>query len=1063
MRKRRMRKKATRAFCLLFFLLSISSQVCLASQIHLAGSEEAFMVQQQRLQITGTVTDALGDPVVGATVRVKEDGSGTVTDIDGNFSIGVSPNGQIEVSFIGMTSQIIVVRSQLHLNVVLKEDSEILDEVVVVGYGTQKKANLTGAVSSVSADALESRPITNLGQGLQGMIGNLNISTGNGSPGNGYGFNIRGTTSINSSGPLVLVDGVQMDPNMINPADVESVSVLKDAASASIYGARAAYGVVLITTKKGTSLKPQVTLSSNWSVHSPITDPKYMDSWTFANFHNLTNRNSGGGDYYDKDYMDHIYAYYTDPKHNLPVFIDPSNPNKYLYCGNTDWVKEVRKDNVLMQQYTLSVNGKSDVTSYYGSAGFMEQEGTLKHYDDFYRRFNMNLNVTSDVRKWLQLQLKTTYNHAYRDAPYGTNSNDLNAAFNTPDLRPFMPVYHPDGNYSGQGSWTNQVAMQSISGSRKHKENDLWLTGGMKLTPMKGLELKMDYTFNMYSINKKYHGKEILEHTANPNIVTVFPHTTPSSVEYTNDDNYYHAFNAYGDYTRSFGKHGIKLLAGYNYETKDYRWFNAKRQNLISNDLPALGQAYGEKYNGSGERSWATMGYFARINYNYDDRYLLELNGRYDGSSKFPEDDRFAFFPSVSAAWRISNEKFFEPAKKVFDDLKVRISYGSLGNQSVGGDYPYISTMNTNGEMGYIVDGKTIASVSPGGIVSPYLTWETVTQVDFGIDWTMLNNRLYGTFDWYRRNTLDMVTGGTPLPAVLGTGTPQSNTADLKTVGWELNIGWRDKIGKDFSYDVNFVLSDYKSEITKFNNPQRLLSTHYKGKKWGEIWGFVTEGLFQSEEEIRQHVNQSEIYGGAWYPGDVKYKNLDGDDKISWGRNTVDDPGDRKIIGNSEPRYSYGLSGGMRWRDIDFDFFLQGIGKRDAVLGGYQFWGFGNEWHVPYRHALNSWTEKNPNAYFPRSTYDNVTGNREIQSRYLQDASYLRLKSVTIGYTLPKSLLQKLQIEKLRFYITGQNLLTFDHLFDVYDPEIVKYDPEKPSEGIYPLTKSVSFGLSITL
>ena len=619
-----------------------------------------------------------------------------------------------------------------------------------------------------------------------------------------------------------------------------------------------------------------------------------------------------------------------------------------------------------------------------------------------------------------------------------------------------MPVYHPDGNFSGQGSWTNMVATQAISGERKNKENDLWLTGGLKITPLKDWTINVDYTYNMYILSKKQHGKEILEHTANPDIVTVFPHTTPSRVKFTTDDNYYQTFNAYTDYSKSLGKHNIKLLLGYNYETKSYRWFNAERENLISNDLAGLGQAYGEKYNGSGQHSWATMGYFARINYNYDERYLLELNGRYDGSSKFPKDKRFVFFPSVSAAWRISSEAFFEPAKKIVDELKIRASYGSLGNQSVGGDYPYIATMGTNGEMGYLVDGKKIASVSPGGIVSPYLTWETVRQIDLGLDWALLNSRLYGTFDWYMRKTLDMVTNGTPLPAVLGTGAPQANTADLKTTGWELSMGWRDRVNKDFSYDVSFVLSDYQAEITKFNNPQNLLSTHYVGKKWGEIWGLVTEGLFQSAEEVSAHADQSEIYGGGWYPGDVKYKDLNGDGKINKGKNTLDDPGDQKIIGNSEPRYSYGIKGGLQWRDFDFDVFFQGIGKKDVVLGGNQFWGFGNEWHVPFKHALDSWTEDNRNAYFPRSTYDNVTGNRETQTRYLQNAAYLRLKSITLGYSLPKALLAKWKIDHVRFYVSGQNLLTFDHLFDIYDPETV-------SLSTYPLTKSVSFGLNITL
>ena len=654
MKKIRVIEKIAQSSGLAVLLMSTGLPPCLATKNATLASDKVNIVWQD-ISIKGKVVDKSGESLPGAAIRILGKEQGAVTDFDGQFTITANKGDKLEISFIGYITKTVVANNSNELVIVLEEDSKTLDEVVVVGYGTQKKVNLTGAVASVSSDALESRPITNLSQGLQGMIGNLNISASNGSPGKGYGFNVRGTTSINSAGPLVLVDGVQMDPNLVNPADVESVSVLKDAASASIYGTQAAYGVVLITTKKGKDQRAKISLSGNWSSNSPTRIPEYMDSWTFANFHNMTNRNSGGGDYYDRNYMEHIYAYYTDPKHNLPVFIDPSNPNKYLYCGNTDWIEETRKKHTLTQQYTLSINGGTGKTSYYGSLGFMDQEGQLKHYDDNYRRVNASLNVNTEIRKWLQIGMKINYNNTKHDTPFGTNSNDMEAAFYGADLRPFMPVYHPDGNYSGQGSWTNMVATQAISGSRVHKENDLWLTGSIKINPLKGWNIHADYTYNMYIRHKKYHGKEIVEHYANPEVTTIFPHITPSSVKFTSDDDYYQVFNAYTDYEHNFGKHGIKLLAGYNYERKDYRWFDAERQNLISQDIASLGMAYGEKYNGSGEHAWATMGYFARLNYNYDDRYLLELNGRYDGSSKFPKDNRFAFFPSFSAAWRISN------------------------------------------------------------------------------------------------------------------------------------------------------------------------------------------------------------------------------------------------------------------------------------------------------------------------------------------------------------------------------------------------------------------------
>lgn len=1005
---------------------------------------------------TGKVKDTSGEYLPGVTVQNKTIGKASVSDIDGNFSLQGAKGDKVVFSIIGFSPKTITLGADSKLEITLSESSASLSEVVVVGYGTQKKENLTGAVSGVTAQELEDRPITNLSQGLQGLIGNLNISASDGTPGKGFGFNVRGTTSVNSSGPLVLVDGVQMDPNMINPADVESVSVLKDAASASIYGTQAAYGVVLITTKKGKEQKPKLTLSANLSWNRPTKIPEYMDSWTFANFHNLTNCNSGGGDYYDQTQMDHIYAYYTDPIHNLPVYIDPSNPDKYLYCGNTDWIAETRKTTTLTQQYNLSISGGTGKTTYYGSVGFMDQEGQLKHYDDKYQRFNASLNVNSQVLSWLNVGMKANYNYANRDTPYGSNSNDMGSSYYGADLRPFMPVYHPDGNYSGQGSWTNMVATQALSGSRVHKENDLWLTGIIKIVPLKNWNINLDYTRNIYSINKKYHGKEIIEHYANPDVTTIFPHITPSTVKYTNDNNYYDAVNIFTDYTRDFGAHNVKVLLGYNYEHHSWQWFDAERQNLISPDVASLGMAYGEKYNGSGTHANASEGFFGRINYNYDNRYLLELNGRYDGSSKFPKKKRYAFFPSFSLGWRVSGEKFWEPVIPYVNELKFRGSYGKLGNQSVGGDYPYIATMGANGEMGYLIDGKKIASVGTPGLVSPFLTWETVKQFDFGVDFGALNNRLFGSFDWYRRITKDMVTNGVPLPAVLGTGAPQANTADLRTDGWELSIGWRDRLPFGLSYDVSLVLSDYKATITKFNNPEKLISNHYEGKVWGEIWGFETEGLFQSPEEVAAHADQSEIYGGGWYPGDVKYRDINGDGKISYGKGTVEDPGDRKIIGNSEPRYAYGIKLNAAWKGIDLNLFFQGIGQRDVELGGNQFWGFGNEWHVPFKHALDSWTEDNRDAYFPRSTYDNVTGNRVTQTRYLQDASYFRLKNLTLGYTLPKKWTDKIGFDSIRLYFSGQNLFTIDHLFDIYDPETLGLNS-------YPLQKSFSFGVTVTL
>ncbi|HAC21447.1 MAG TPA: SusC/RagA family TonB-linked outer membrane protein [Porphyromonadaceae bacterium] len=1011
-------------------------------------------ISQQKQTYTGIIKDQYGEPVIGANISIVGTTHGTTTDVDGKFSISANKGATIKISYLGYDDQLLKLAASTALKITLQENTQDLEEVVVVGYGTQKKANLTGAVSSVSSKTLQNRPITNLGQGLQGTVGNLNITSSNGAPGSGSSFNIRGTTSINGGSPLVLVDGVQMDPNLISPEDVESISVLKDAASASIYGARAAYGVILITTKKGKTGEPRVSFSTNLSWNKPTKKPDYLDSWQFATMHNEVNRNSGGGDYYDENYMNHIYDYYTDPQNNLPVFVDPNNPDRYLYCGNTDWIDAVYKDVAFLQQYNASISGGMEKCDYYASVGMMDQGGILKYYDDSYRRINTNLNINSRINEYIKLGFRSMYNNTNRSFPYGNNWTGDSHGFVGGDLRPLMPVFHPDGNFSGQGNWTNQAALQALSGDRKNKVNDMWLGANAVITPIKGFNINFDYTFNYYNSVNKQHGKLIKEYTANPNLQLIYPWTSPNKVAMSQSDNYYHVVNLYGDYEFKIReKNNFKVLLGYNQEYKRDRWFSAERQNLINNDMGQINQATGNQYVGGGETDWAISSVFARINYNFDDRYLFELNGRYDGSSKFPTNDRFGFFPSGSLAWRVSGEEFFEPLTSWFTDLKLRGSYGQLGNQSVGGNYPYIPTLGTSTNIGYLIGGERPVAVNPAGLVSSTLTWERVDQTNIGIDLGFFDNRLTGSFDWFQRYTKDMVTSGVPLPGVLGTSVPQENAADLRTRGFELTLGWQTAVNNDFRYNVNFILSDYHAEITKFDNPNGLLNTYYVGQKLGSIWGYTTDGLFQSEEEIQSHASQKKLYGGTWYPGDVKYKDLNNDGEISNGKNTLSDPGDLSIIGNSTPRYNYGIKGGITWKSFDLDIFFQGVAKRDFMAGGGHFWGFQSEWDVPLKHSLDYWREDNKDAFWHRPSYNNG-GNRQTQTRYMQSAAYLRLKQLTLGYTLPSSILSKVGVDNFRVYLTGQNLFEISNIMNIYDPETL-------STGAYPLQRSISVGVNL--
>ncbi|MFR1738261.1 MAG: SusC/RagA family TonB-linked outer membrane protein [Phocaeicola massiliensis] len=1026
---------------------------------------------QQNGVCNGVVTDTTGETVIGASVVVKGTTNGTITGLDGDFSLsGVTKGSILVVSFVGYQNTEVKWNGQ-PLTIVLKEDTKVLDEVVVVGYGTQKKANLSGAVAAVDGKVLQDRPITNIGQGLQGVVPNLNITMNNGgAPGATSSFNIRGNTSLNGGSPLVLVDNVQMDANLVNPDDIESISVLKDAASASIYGARAAYGVILITTKKGKkSDKPTVSLSATGYWQSPALTFHNVNSMQYLTMMDEAYQNDGGSGHYFKSQVYQYAEDYFNGKYDSPVFFDTAyDTYKYGYCGNTDWWDELYKTS-FSQIYTANISGGNDRTTYYASVSMNDQGGILKAGDDKYNKYNANVNISSNITKWLNVSAKIAHTYTDELHPTGGTTAMNSTAYSglssysgmmKGDLSPLMPVKHPDGHYAGQGGYTNPVAIMEQGGNAQYKQNDLWMTGAVKITPIKGLVINADYTWNFYGKSSNQHVQNFYDYTAVPGTENYYPWTNPSSVTVTNNDDYYNAFNAFAEYTFSLKeKHNFKVMVGYNQENKHKKYHYAGRKNLIDSSNPSLNLAYGDMAMNGSETHWSVNGFFARINYDYKGKYLLELNGRYDGSSKFPHGDRYAFFPSASVAWRVSEEKFWEPIRGWFDNFKLRASYGSLGNQALDesryGNFPYLATYGINTKYGALLNGTRPVAVSVPGLVSASFTWETVNQIDFGFDASFFGGRLNTSFDWYRRNTKDMLTAGQALPAVLGTSVPQENAADMKTVGWEVSLEWNDRLSNGFGYHIKGVLSDYQASITKFSNPTKLLGTHYVGEKLNEIWGYVSNGLFQSDEDAKA-ADQSYLSGGSWGAGDVKYEDLNNDGKIDIGKNTLDDSGDRKIIGNSTPRYSYGITAGFDYKGFDFEMFWQGIGKRDYWLGGSQFWGFTDEWCTPLTSSLDYWTEDNRDAYFPRLHHYGVNGgNHQVSTRYLQNAAYLRLKNVVLGYTIPRSITEKVKISRLRVFVQGENLLTFTPLIDSYDPETL-------NNMTYPINKKISVGLNLT-
>ena len=1027
-----------------------------------AAAVEMHSVQQDNA-CTGVVVDQNGETVIGASVVVKGTTNGTITGLDGDFSIpNVKKGDVIVVSYVGYMNSEIIWEGK-PLKIALKEDSKTLDEVVVVGYATVKKANLTGAVSAVDDKVLADRPIVNLGQGLQGTIPNLNITT-SGQPGKGSSFNVRGETSINGGSPLVLVDGVQMDPNLINPQDVASVSVLKDAASASIYGARAAYGVILITTKSGRKNMPtQVSFDASVSFNSPTTRPEYMNSMEYAHWMNAANNTTSGRDLLSQEEMEHIEAYFYDPVNNLPVFVakDPSSwqygncqAGKYAYCGNTDWMKEMYKKTYPVQKYNVNINGGSDKATYYTSVGYMDQGSLMRYGDEGFRKFNMVNNINYDINNWMHVSMKTSYirtelDGLAQDAVHGES-------WIGNDTQPLMPVKHPDGNWSGQGNYTNFAAVLDEMGSRKTTKNDFWNTLALKLTPLKGLTINMDYTFNYYAEHGKVHRKTFNEYGIDGKFLQVFQHSRPSGVSESQANDTYNAFNLFGDYELTLGKHYFKVMAGYNQETKHTRGFSASRDELISNDLPSMDAATGEKYVGNSDDSWATRSGFFRVNYSFADRYLLEVNGRYDLSSKFPKDDRSVFSPSFSLGWKLSEESWFKQATNgFFDELKIRASYGSLANQALdNGWYAYLSNYGT-GTLGYIMGGKQPQYVLPGGLVSNTVTWEKVTQWDLGLDFVILQNRLKGTFDYYQRKTTDMLGPGRILPNILGMSEPLENAADMVTRGWELALTWNDQLDNGLHYSVGFNLSDTRAEITKYDNPTKSLSSpYYEGQIVGDIWGYESS-LFQSADEIASAPDQSKQDGGiSKVPGDIRFMDIDGNGVVDYGENTVDKPGDMKIIGNNKARYRYGFNISADWKGFDLGIFFQGVGKRDLMLPYTFKWQYGSMWQVPTAVGNDYWREDNAGGWLPVARFNGSQALGQNQTRYLLDASYLRLKSLSFGYTLPVSLTKQWGIQKCRVYFTGENLLTFKHTPEGFDPELD--DPYK-----YPQQKSLALGLNV--
>jgi len=1028
-------KKATRLLMLCFFLVAVS-----------------FGAYAQKT-VTGKVIDEGGLPLPGVSVILKGTTTGTVTGIDGDFSLAnVSNNATLVFSFVGMTPQEVLVGAQTAINITMAAEAIGLEEVVAIGYGTQKKANLTGSVAMATAERLENRPIVSAGQGLQGVIPNLNITFQNGDPTSSANFNIRGFESINGGSPLILVDGVPMDLERLNPGDIASVTVLKDAAAGAVYGARAAFGVILVETKKGKSGRINVTLSTEQSMSKPIylIDP-VEDPYLFVTEWNKANMRTSGSNSYDDNYVEGTKKWSENP---IPENEWGVYNGQLRFYGFNDYHNQLITDFAPQQKYDMNISGSSEKANYYVSFGYLNKDGYLKNKEknEKYERFNVLMKADFKINNWLTLEEKVIFNSQVSDKPHFYNW-DVN--INTSARKkPIEPISFPDLPYYLQQGDHDQFAQYigmdfggvsmfpylEQGGREQFTTNDTWFTQGITLDPFKGFRIKGDFSYRTY-------WREELDVQSKVDVLRTNDLTQATLIDngFSADDwvrnqidrSQYYAFNTYAEYTLDqFTDHYLKVMVGFNQEWGSNMQVVAQARQLVTPLVTDLRATVGPQNTDGRKNHLSLRGVFYRVNYSFRDKYLLEANGRYDGTSRFPTDSRFGFFPSVSLGWRISGENFMAGASTWLDNLKLRASYGELGNQQLNDFYPYIARMGI-GQSNYIMSGANKTPyVSPAGLVSPSLTWETVVSKNIGIDITMLKQRLDISFDTYTRDTRDMLTNVT-LPDILGTSAPDANAADLRTSGWELSLTWHDKIGQDWRYGINLALADNQAEVTKYDNPTGSLNEFYEGQKIGEIWGYVTEGIFQEDSEVAAHADQARL-GANWRAGDIKYKDLNGDGAITSGSNTLDNPGDRQIIGNWSPRYQFGINPDISYKNWTLNVFFQGL-FRDYLPenGNWKAFYPYNAGHMENYYITESWTEDNRDAYFAAATIGtNTKKNVHPQSRYVQNAAYVRLKNLTLNYNLPTELVSKIGLSSASVYFAGQNLWEYTKLHKPLDPEI---------------------------
>ncbi len=1044
----------------------------------------------RKIGVSGKVKDTSGEPLVGATVIIHGTTVGTSTDLDGNFSLEASEDDLLDVLMIGFRS--LSLKAARRLDVILEDDSTELEELVVVGYGSQKKVNLTGSVESLGGEKMENIPMPSLSRGLQGMIPSLNIDMTDGKPIRSSEYNVRGTTSIGAGGgsTLIMIDGAPGDPDLLNPSDIESVTVLKDAASAAIYGARGPFGVVLITTKNPSAGKTSVTYSGNVSFYTQTQHNDYIwDGYIWAKtfveayyaYNDYVTNPTGVNNAFPflqgmDAYLSELKRRHDDPSLPKVVTMDDGS---YVYYGSTNWYDLLYKKVSTGTEHTVTVSGNSKNAGFYLSGRYHGQNGIFRYNSDDFDQFNLRSKGYVQVFPWLKITDNMDFSHRTYNYPL-TSIYEKGIWRNIADQGfPMAVMFNPDHTLTRHAAYT---VGDFYTGNNKSISSLFNLRNSFNATASflnNSLRLNADFTTSY----KMARDKRVLYPVSYSDKAGVITSEGTSKLSERFDETSYLGTNLYGEYENTFAdRHYFKAMAGFNCEYQKLVINYMERNGVLKPEISDFNLVNGDSFvlTGGGN-SWAVMGLFFRLNYNYKERYLLEINGRYDGSSNFPTNQRWGFFPSASAGWRISRESFWKVSPKAVSELKLRLSYGELGNGQIP-PYSYIQTISTH-QSSRIIDGSLPLYSYMPSLVPDDLTWERSRTYNVGLDVSFFDGRLSVNADVFQRNTENMYTAGVTVPAVLGTSSPKGNYADLHTRGFEFSIEWKDRIdfGKPLDYSAKFILSDSQAEITRFNNATGLIDSYYVGAKVGEIWGYEIEGLFQSEQEIADWYDQSYMKTSQgqkiWLPGDLKYANLNGDDRINDGQRTLANHGDLKVIGNTTPRFRFGVNLGASWNNIFFSAFFQGVGHRDwyPSMECNAFWGMYNRPYnmLPTHIYENHWTEETPDAYFPRLRGYLVTSTNGVlrmpNTRYLQNAAYVRLKNLTFGYNLPKALLEKLRMSKCQIFFSGQNLWTWSPIHMItknIDPEVISGSDAEVATGkgdanAYPMLRSLSLGVTL--